>query len=259
MLIDTHCHLPLEFAEYTRIIEDARKARILKFITIGTSIADSQDIVNVFENVPDVYCTVGVYPHEDTQLSLGEIGIGLEKLIARSSKVVGIGECGIDLKNGLSPDRTVGQQQELFDLHIKLALKHNLPIVIHNREGDDAVLEVVEKHVGRGLRGVLHCFSSTWDYAKKMLDLGFYISFGGKITYPSSNFLLDTVRNVPLDRFLLETDAPWLPPQGHRGEVNEPKYVKIVAEKVAAARNLQVSEVSECSTKNAHDLFGIPI
>jgi len=125
------------------------------------------------------------------------------------------------------------------------------------RNGDYDVLEILEKYRDTNLKGVMHCFTSTWDYAKQILDLGFYISFTAIITYPSAKNLHEVVKNVPRNRFLVETDAPLLPPQGYRGQTNYPKYVKIIAEKIAEIRNSSIDEISNFTYKNTCDLFCI--
>ena len=180
----------------------------------------------------------------------------LEKIIDGNPKIVGVGECGIDISDH-TPKREVEDQIKLFEMQVELAVKKRLPVVIHNRNGDDKVLEIISRYKNQGLKAVAHCFSSDWVVAQKFLDMGVYLSFSGMITYPSRADLREVVAKVPDDMFLLETDSPWLPPQGHRGELNYPKYVKIVAEKVSQVKEKPYLTVASLSTTNACRLFNI--
>lgn len=167
---------------------------------------------------------------------------------------MGVGECGIDItewKGG----RNIDKQIELFEMQIKLALKNNLPVVIHNRNGDEQIFEVLEKYNGKGLTGVFHCFTSSWETAQRALDSGFYLSFTGIITYPSGKDIWETVEKAPLDKILVETDAPYLSPQGLRNKVNEPKYVKITAKTLADIKKISFAKLSEATYKNSCQLF----
>jgi TatD DNase family protein len=256
MLIDSHCHLPYNLNEAKSLVEGAKKEGVGRFINIGTSINDSKKAIEAAEQLEDVFATVAVYPHEERGVEISTLEEKLSKLVNSSKKVVAIGECGLDISNresGRSPE----EQTELFEMHIRLALEKDLPLVIHNRNGDAIVLKQLRKYKEPKLRGVAHCFASTWETAKELLDLGLYLSFSGMITYPSRTALLETVKKVPEDRFLVETDAPWLPPQGHRGEKNQPKYVKIVAQKVAEVRKVSFSTIEHISYSNTSCLFNL--
>jgi TatD DNase family protein len=260
MLIDSHCHLIHRKYEKTtdQLINEAIAEGVEKFITIGTSITENKRAIELAKKYDSVFAAIGIYPHEENNVR-GKDPNKLEKLLeeqlTKSSKIVAIGECGIDISDDWEGGRNPEEQIELFEMQIKLAKKHDLPLIIHNRNGDEPILELLEKHKGSGLRGVLHCFATTWETAQKFLDLGFYISFSGMITYPSRKGLLETVDKVPNDRFIIETDAPYLPPQGHRGEVNEPKYVKIVAEKACEVKNLPFEEISRMTYENTCRIF----
>ena len=156
-----------------------------------------------------------------------------------------------------SGGRSADDQKVLFEEQIKLAIDLKLPLIIHNRKGDAVVLELLKKYKGSGLTGVSHCFVSTWDFAQELLELNFLISFACSITYPSNKHLLEIVKKVPPDKFLVETDAPYLPPQNMRGTVNEPKNVVYAARKVAEVRNISFEKVSELSYSNTCQLFAI--
>jgi TatD DNase family protein len=258
MLIDSHCHLihknyeiPLE-----QILSESREGGIDKFITIGTSIKENLIAIQTADKIKDVYCSIGIYPHEEIGIEIEKLRNSLRKNLKKSEKIIAIGECGIDITN-LNKQRSIEDQIKLFEMQIEVAKKNSLPIIVHNRNGDKQVLELLEKHYDFDLRGVIHCFDSNWEFAKKVLDLGFYISFSNLITYPKKEDLLEVVKNVPMDRFLVETDAPYLPPQSLRGKINYPKYVRMVAEKVAQVKQKTFEEVSKSSYENTCKLFNI--
>lgn len=267
MLIDSHCHLPPDQKFAKEIIDRARKENVTKFINVGTSIKDSNEAVSTAENFGDVFATVGVYPHEDQDKSVTEIKIELENLIRSSKKIKAVGECGIDLTNK-SWERQLENQLGLFEMQIKLAIQNDLPIVIHNRNGDKHVIEMLNKFRGTKLTGVAHTFDGSWELAQKYLDLNFYISFSGFITFNSKSYLLKTVENVPLDKFLVETDSPYILPKGISKEQgaqqddskhpqNEPKNVRIVARKVSETKNLPVDVIHKRSLENTCTLFNL--
>jgi TatD DNase family protein len=257
MLIDSHCHLPHNLSEAKNLVEDAKSKGVEKFINIGTSVRYSKKAIETAEQLKNVYATVAVYPHDERGIALSILKDKLGALADSSKKVVAIGECGLDISENSENVRSVEEQAELFEMHIKLALEKDLPLIIHNRNGDEVVLKLLQKYKSPKLRGVAHCFASSWETAQKLLNLGFYLSFSGMITYPSRKGLLETVEKVPKDRFLVETDAPYLPPQGHRGEKNRPKYVKIVAQKVAEVRKVSFSEIEHISYNNTSCLFNL--
>lgn len=259
MLIDSHFHLANygEDITFDDVLVQARSEGVTKFVLIGTEYKENKRVVKTAALYPDVYAVIGAYPHSELKKDLGTIYQELAGVYAESKqKIVGIGECGIDITES-TEGRSIEDQVELFKMQIGFAATEDLPIVIHNRNGDSQVLDLIKKYHSDGVmvRGVLHCFASSWKFAKQMLDLGFYISFSGLITYPSRKELLETVKNIPSDRFIIETDSPYLPPQGHRGETNCPKYVKIVAEKVAEIRNTSFETIADLTYKNACTLF----
>lgn len=266
MLIDSHCHIPHKKYEKTpeEIVKEAQEEGIEKLITIGTSLKENKLVLKTASDFDNVFCAIGIYPHEDKDKSIKDLYRGLEETYKKNiEKVVGIGECGIDLlaQAGITAwegGRSVGDQLELFKMQVGFGVEHDLPIIFHNRNGDDLILDTLKKYkVYRNrLRGIAHCFTQNWALAEELIDLGFYISFAGNITYPSaSQDLLEVVKKIPHDKFVIETDSPYLPPQGHRGETNYPKYVKIVAEKIADIRKTSFETISKQSFKNTCDLF----
>jgi TatD DNase family protein len=254
-LIDSHCHLPINRTALETVLGEARKNGVEKLVNIGTNVKTSEKACQIAEEQKNVYATVGIYPHEEKNTDFGTLSEKLGKLIHRK-KVVAIGECGIDISEWKG-GRSLQDQQNLFELQIKLAITHNLPITMHNRNADKHVLEMLSYYHKEGLRGVSHCFASSWKTAKKLIDLDFFISFSGLITYPSRKELVETVTKVPMDKFVLETDSPYLPPTGHRGEKNQPKYVKITARKMAELRNEKFETICRHSYENTCHIFGL--
>jgi TatD DNase family protein len=258
MLIDSHCHLPHEDydKDSSTIISEAVGSGVGKMISIGTSLKDSGNALDISMLHKEVFATVGIYPHEDVDTPFLALYDGMKKIISKGKdRVVGIGECGLDITN-FQGGRSVDDQKELFKLQIGLAIEADLPLIIHNRNGDSEVLEILEKYKETGLRGVVHCFVSDWEVAKKVLDLGFYLSFTGIITFPSAgDALLEVVKKVPEDRYLIETDAPYLAPQGFRGKINYPAYVRMVADRIAEIRKVPFEEVERQTYKNTCNLF----
>lgn len=256
MLIDSHCHLIHEKYKESieEIIADASQFGVEKFVTVGTSVEENKKAIKACEKSEKIFCSVGIYPHENVEVTLPDLKKSLEGNLKTSKKIVAIGETGIEMplwENG----RTLDKQIELLEMHLNLALENKLPVIIHNRNGKEEVYTLLKEYSEKGLTGVMHCFTSDWTYAQRILDLNFYISFTNMITYPKKELLLEVVKNVPMDKFLLETDAPYLPPQSLRGEINYPKYVKIVAEKVAQVKQKTLDEISDRSYKNTCKLF----
>jgi len=265
MLVDSHAHLTDSklLQNLETILAGAKQEDVEKIITIGTTIKDSENALKLCESYENVFAGIGVYPDEMPQTDLTTIESKLEELLPHP-KVVGIGETGIDIllpkEPNTSPETNthpsnLNRQKDLFELHIKLALKYKLPIIIHNRNADEICYEILAKYKNAGLQGVFHCFTSSWVFAQKILDLGFYISFSGIITYPTGSSILQTVANIPLDRFLVETDAPYLAPVPHRGQTNEPKYVKMTLQKIAETKGLSFAETSIHAYDNTNRLF----
>jgi len=258
MLIDSHCHLPHKNYSETlnKILSDAKDFGVEKFITVGTSIKENTKVLEIANKYPNIFCSVGIYPHEDKSIPITELKTSLEENLKLSKKIVAVGECGVDIsewKNG----RSLEDQLEIFEMQVEFAKEHRVPIIIHDRNGDEQVLKILNRSSDTNLCGVVHCFDSNWRFAKNILDLGFYISFSNLISYPKKDGVLEVVKKVPMNRFLLETDAPYLPPQSLRGQINYPKYVKMVAEKVAQVKQKTFDEISKVSYENTCSLFNI--
>jgi len=255
--IDSHCHLPsVEQKErLEEIINNAQSAGIHKFVNIGTSISENAKVLEVAKKYPQTYPTAAIYPHEDMDHSLDELKQYLEDFVSKNREdLVAVGETGIDISKWVD-GRDLEAQVALFEFQARLAKEQGLPLIVHNRNGDREVLSVLSKV--KSQKGVIHCFASNWDFAKEVLDMGFYISFSGLITYKSREPLLEIVEKVPQDRFLIETDSPYLPPIGHRGEKNQPKYVRITAQKISEVKGISLDDVAKYSSLNTGRLFHI--
>ena len=197
------------------------------------------------EKYKNIFCAVGIHPNNaDKFTDFSDILAG--------GKVVAVGECGL----GYYRNRVEKKVQiEVFEKQLDIAEQFKKPVVIHCRGAEEDVYGVLEKH--KNITGVVHCFSSTVEFAEKFLQLGFYIGIDGPVTYPNAKVLREVVEIAPLERILLETDSPYLPPQYFRGKRNEPAYVKYIAEKIAEIKNMKVSEISEITDENAKTLFRI--
>jgi len=255
MLVDSHCHLDYpDFAPegVAEILSRARAAGVSHCLTICTQIADFNKIKAVAEQFSNVFCTIGTHPHHAAEED--EINVTADEIAALTQhpRVVGIGECGLDYYYKHSPP---AEQQKVFAAHIEASLKSSLPLVIHTRDADIDTLSIM-KNVGAGrARGVMHCFSGGIDLARASLDLGFYISFSGIITFKKADELREVVKFVPIDRMLVETDSPYLAPVPHRGKRNEPAYTLLTAEKAAEVKGIPFSELAEKTTENFFRLF----
>lgn len=252
LLVDSHCHL-----DYAPMSEDvagtiarARTAGVGTLLTIGTKLREFDKVRAIAEANDNVFCSVGIHPHE-AETEHADTKQLLE--LARHPKVVGIGECGLDYYYDRSPrDR----QAENFRAHIRAASETGLPLIVHTRDADDDMAAILTEAKAQGaLRGVLHCFSSSQALATKALALGFYISISGIVTFKNAEALRDTVRTVPLDRLLVETDSPFLAPVPLRGKSCEPAYVTHTAAKVAELKGIDKDELAGVTTANFFKLF----
>lgn len=255
MLIDTHAHLTdVKLVQsLADVLVTAHNEGVEKIITIGTSLADSKQAVELAQRHSEIYAGVGVYPDEDQDLSIGTISTNLSNL-ASQSKIVGIGETGIDIpKEGAPFD--LSRQLELFEAHIEMSIATRLPLIVHNRGADALVYNTLIKYKNKLQGGVFHCYTGDSEFAKKIISLGFYISFSGILTYKNSEAIQGTAHKIPTDRILIETDAPYLTPHPYRGQICEPKHVKITANKLAELLNLTTEKVEEITYNNAVSLF----
>src|SRR5216117_2502968 len=255
MLIDSHCHIDdARFdADREAMLQRARDAGIGHFVTIGCDLETSRAAVTLAQRHPFISATVGVHPHEVKLIKDGwydEL-----RLLAKSKGVVAYGEIGLDYHYDHSPREV---QRQRFREQVRLARDLRLPVVIHTREAQEDTITILKEEKASELGGVFHCFSGDAWLAKDALDLGFYLSFSGVITFQNATMLRDIVKTVPLDRILVETDSPYLTPAPHRGKRNEPAHVRLVAEKIAAIQGMTADQIAELTSQNARRVFKIP-
>lgn len=253
MLVDSHCHLDFpDFAdELDAVVERARAAGVGRMVTIGTRLSQFDRVLNVAERFADVSCTVGVHPHE----AANEAGEDTARLVAlaKHPKVVGIGETGLDYFYEHSPR---GRQAASFRAHIAAARETQLPLIVHARDADRDMAEILAEEMGKGrFTGVLHCFSSSRQLAEKAVELGLYISLSGIVTFKKAEELRETAKAVPLDLLLVETDAPYLAPVPVRGKRNEPAFVAHTAARVAELRGMDTAAFVAATGANFFRLF----
>lgn len=276
MLIDTHCHLALiaqqtsdsapdtapdapidesTLAEIQAIIARAQARQVTKLITIGSSLQESINSVQLAKQFPNVFASIGLHPNDCTQTwhtdwkKLTELYNN-----TKSGLIVAVGECGIDKHY---PGYHLQRQYDAFKAQIEFALEQKLPLVVHTRDAADETLGCLQQYKGSGLRGVIHCFSESLAWAYDAINMGFVIGIGGAITYPKNNELRTTITTLPLDQIILETDAPFLPIQAMRGKKNEPQYIADIAAYIADLRGIPLHELALTTSATAQHLFGL--
>ena len=253
MLVDSHCHLDFpDFAsELDAVVARAQAAGVTRIVTISTRVKRHAQVLAIAERFPNVTCSVGTHPHHAHE----ELDITADDLIARTShpKVVAIGEAGLDYHYDNSPRDA---QEQGFRTHIAAARAAKLPLVIHTREADDDTAQILAEEMGKGpFPAVLHCYTGGPELARRAVALGCYIGFTGIVTFKNSAALRDIAQDLPADRFLIETDAPYLAPAPYRGKRNEPAYVTEVANVLAEVRGVTFEEIARQSTENFFRLF----
>lgn len=253
MLVDHHCHLdfPQFAADLDGLVARAQAAGVATMVTISTRIRRFAQVLAVAERYDNVYCSVGTHPHNAHE----ELDIPVDEIVrlAEHAKVVAIGEAGLDYHYQHS---TPAAQAEGFRNHIAAARRTGLPLEIHTRDADaDTLAILTDEHAREAFPAVLHCFTGGRELALGAVDLGLYVSFSGVVSFKKSEDLRDIARAVPLDRILVETDAPYLAPEPYRGKTNEPAYVVHTAAAVAKARGMPSEELAAATTENFHRLF----
>jgi TatD DNase family protein len=253
MLVDSHCHLDYLAAEgdLDEVVGRARRAGVGRMVTICTKLSEFAQVEAIAARYDDVYCSVGVHPHEAAKEGQKDAKRLIE--LAGGEKVVGIGETGLDYFYEYSPREG---QRESFISHIAAARETGLPLIVHARDADQDTVEILKDEAKKGaFPGVIHCFTAGPALAAAALDIGFYISVAGIVTFRSAEALRQTVSQVPLDRLLVETDAPYLAPVPKRGKRNEPAFVVHTAEALAAERGLEAAEFAAATSENFFRLF----
>jgi TatD DNase family protein len=250
LLIDTHCHLdfPQFDADRSLVIKAAQDAGVGYFINIGATLDSSASACNLAKQYPEVFASVGVHPHDADSFNFA----AEEKLsqLAKNDKVVAIGETGLDYYRNLSSEKN---QEQAFIKQIELAKALNLPLVLHCRQAEKQAMQILKTHMP--FQAVVHCFSGDKDFLNDCLNLGFFISFTCNITYKKAQDLREMVKLTPLDRLMLETDAPYLSPEGFRGKRNTPVQIKLLAEQVAQIKGASFEQIADKTTQNALEFF----
>ena len=253
MLVDHHCHLDFDKFDADRmaVLDRARAAGVGLMVSISTKVSKLNELLQLVEPLDGIFCSVGTHPHYADQ----ELDVPVSRLVELSShpKVVAIGEAGLDYYYDNAPRDA---QAKGLRNHIAAARETGLPLIIHSRDADEDMAAILEEETGKGaFPAVLHCFTGGPDFAKRALALGLYISFSGVVTFKTATVIQEIAAELPLDRILVETDAPYLAPIPHRGKRNEPAFVVHTAAKVAELRGLERSEFAAATTENFFRLY----
>lgn len=254
-LFDSHAHLNDEqfAADLPAVLASARAAGVETILNVGYDLPASRAAAALAAGRPGLYAAVGIHPHDAA--GYDEAAEKELRRLARAEKVVAIGEIGLDYYRELSPRPT---QAEAFRRQIRLARALRLPIVVHDREAHEDTLRILREERASEVGGILHCFSGSWEMARQCLDLGFYISLAGPVTFRNAVRPREVARRVPADRLLVETDAPYLAPEPHRGRRNEPAFVALTLRAIAALREVPAEELAEQTYQNACRVLGLP-
>lgn len=267
MFVDTHCHLnmmvgkevdaPLQqedFAVITRIIAEATAVDVKKIINVGTSVAETYNSIAIAQRFECVWASAGIHPCDTTSDWRSHLKT-LRKLLEdkENNKIVAVGETGLDYYHQPYDKKL---QHDVFKAHIELALENGLPLIVHVREAADDVLRILEEFKGQA-RGVNHCFAQEKYVADQLIEWGFYVGIDGPITYPKNESFRQVVAQLPLSSIILETDAPFLPPQQYRGKQNHPAYIPLFAQTIADLHAVSLADLAAVTSKNVHNLFGV--
>jgi len=254
MLFDTHTHINSEAFNEDReeVIQRARDAGVTRMLVVGFDRPTITKALEIIDQHDDIYASVGWHPVDAVDMTDDDLA-WIESL-THHPKVVALGEMGLDYHWDKSP-KTI--QKDVFRKQIALAKRLRLPIIIHNREATDDVVQILKEEHAEDVGGIMHCFSADWETAKHCLDMNFYISFGGPVTFKNAQLAKEVAQKVPLERLLIETDCPYLSPHPFRGKRNEPARVKLVAEALAELKQMSYEALAEVTMTNAKTLFGI--
>lgn len=256
MLIDSHCHLdridlkPYD-NDFNNFMLDAKAKKIEHLLCISIDLATYPKMLNLVENHHNISVTVGVHPNaqEGVNPTLDEL-----ITLANNDKVIGIGETGLDY---FRSEGDLEWQKQRFRDHIKVAKILNKPLIIHTREAKTDTLKILREENAEEVGGIIHCFTEDWDFAKAAMDLNFYISFSGIVTFNNTDVIKEVAKKMPANRILIETDSPYLAPIPFRGKPNYPLYVQYVAEQLATLRGVSFEEIAESTTNNFYELFNL--
>ncbi|MCM2358474.1 MAG: YchF/TatD family DNA exonuclease [Geobacteraceae bacterium] len=254
-LIDTHAHIDGRdfLPDFNQMLERANAAGLSHIITVGADLESSRAAVRLAEQYGHIFAAVGIHPHDAERVTEKCYEV-VRELATRNPRVVAIGEIGLDFYRDRSPR---DDQERVFRRFIRLARELALPVIVHDRDAHSRVMAILREEKASEVGGVLHCFSGDLQMARECVEMGFYLSIPGTVTYPGNEQLREVVRGTKIERLLLETDCPYLSPVPHRGKRNEPAYVRLTAEKVAKLKGLTLSDVGRITSLNARRLFGI--
>ncbi len=247
MFIDTHCHLSKkDYEDISKIIEDNRNANVSRIIISGCTREDLDETVEIISDYPDVYATIGYHPEEADNIEEQDL-VKLEQLLSLE-KIIGIGEIGLDYHYS---SENKEKQQQLFEYQLSLAEKYNLPVVIHTRDATNDTINILKKY---NVKGIIHCFSGSYETACQYINMGFLLGIGGVITFKNCH-LKDTVKKLSLKNIVLETDSPYLSPVPYRGKTNSSKNIPIIAEYLAKELEQDITIIEKITTENVKLLF----
>ena len=251
-MIDSHCHLDHEplLSDLENIIQRSKDAGIEKLLTISTSIESFSRVKELVYKDEIIYGTIGIHPHEANKDIVNSEFI--EKSLKDNNKIIGIGETGLDFfYNNSDKDKQI----DSFKIHIDAAIKTNVPLIIHSREAEEETFDILNDYKDQNLKILMHCFTGSKKFAKKLLDFNTFFSASGIITFKNAKELQDTFKFLPSDKILIETDSPFLAPVPNRGKKNEPSFINFTAAKLAEIRNIDKSELIKLTTNNFNKLF----
>ena len=251
-MIDSHCHLDHEplLSDLENIIQRSKDAGIEKLLTISTSIESFSRVKELVYRDEIIYGTIGIHPHEANKDIVNSEFI--EKSLKDNNKIIGIGETGLDFfYNNSDKDKQI----DSFKIHIDAAIKTNVPLIIHSRDAEEETFDILNDYKDQNLKILMHCFTGSKKFAKKLLDFNTFFSASGIITFKNAKELQDTFKFLPSDKILIETDSPFLAPVPNRGKKNEPSFIDFTAAKLAEIRNIDKSELIKLTTNNFNKLF----
>ena len=251
-LVDSHCHLYYEpyINDIQLTINECQKYNIKKMLSISVDFETSIANINIAKKYPEIYCTVGIHPNSTLNTAEKELD-KIESLINKTKKIIGIGETGLDYYREYNKEN----QCLFFTRQIELAIKYNMPIIVHTREAENDTYNILKKFSDKNLKIIIHCFSGSDKFALKCIEMGCYISFSGNITFKNADNLRKICKMIDLNKILIETDSPYLSPVPFRGKKNRPSNVRFVCEKIAQIKQIEFSEVSSITTKNFNQIF----
>ncbi|NLX77256.1 MAG: TatD family hydrolase [Clostridiaceae bacterium] len=254
MIVDSHAHYDDEQFDTDRddVIRGIQQQGVIRVVNPASNLNSARKCIELSKKFDILYCAVGIHPHDAKEFS--DEAVNIIREMALNDKVVAVGETGLDYHYDFSPRE---MQKQNFAAHIRLARELKLPLIIHDREAHGDILDIIKAEKGYEAGGVFHCFSGSVEYAKTVLDMGFYISLGGAVTFKNAKKPVEVAKYVPLDRLLVETDSPYMAPVPHRGKRNHSGYLTEIIQKIAEIRSDDFDVIAEATAFNADRLFGL--